>query len=148
MAAIKESKAETVHPAPLSSDGISFAELARRLGKKAAEELFVRIDRDLRHGEVILGKNVREARSLFGRLRKEGHVQMVVPGRSDKRASAPADVAEGLVILRIDDLEAVVKAAQDQFSWSQVFAPRSGLPAASSVPAIKRGSRGRRALRV
>jgi hypothetical protein len=147
MAAIKENKVVSERAASLSGEGISLTELAHRLGTKAAEELFGRIDRDQRHGELILGKNVREARSMFGRLQKEGHVQVVVPGRSDKRTRAEADTSEGLVILRIDDLEAVVKASRDEFNWAQAFAPRSGLPAASSAPALKRGSRGRRTFR-
>src|SRR6266568_4420083 len=147
MPTIKETKVEAEGAASLAGEGISFTELANRLGAKPAEELFGRIDRDLLHGEMILGKNVREARSVFGRLQQEGHVQVVVPGRSDKRSRARTDTSEGLVILRFDDLEAVVKAAHDEFSWALAFAPRSGLPAASSTPELKRGSRGHRTLR-
>jgi hypothetical protein len=147
MATIKEPRLGAENVSSPTGEGISFTELANRLGTKPAEELFGRIDSDLRHGAMILGKNVREARSMFGRLQQEGRVQVVVPGRSDKRTRTQTDTSEGVVILRFDDLEAVVKAAQDEFSWTRAFAPRSGLPAAISTPELKRGSRGHRTLR-
>ena len=130
-----------------AESAFSFIELVHRLGARAAEELFGRIDKDLRHGEMILGRNVRDARPVLGRLRKGGNVQVIISERSRPKRTR-GGTSECLIVLRIDDLEAVVKATHHEFNWAHAFAPRSDLPAAASVPTIKRGSHGHRTLRV
>jgi hypothetical protein len=153
MPAIKAPKPVTKQDASPLRASITLAELKHRLGAKAAEELFVRIDKEQLKGLMILGRNIREARAKFGKVQKEKNVQVVVRGNvgkhryaSSRTSEASSRTSEGLVILRIDDLEAVVKAAQQDFNWAKAFAPRSDLPAATEVPEIKRGSRGRRTL--
>jgi|GEM_PF-2156238 len=145
MAGIKETKPVAKIRGSHAQNSISFADLEHRLGPRAAGELFERVDKAQREGSVIHGRNVRDARSSFGRIQQEGNVQVVV-ARSGGKRSRPPSVSDGLVIIRIDDLEAVVKAAQRPFDWASAFAPRNDLPAATSVPELNQGSRGRRAL--
>ena len=130
-----------------SGEGISLSALADRLGPRAAAALFGTIDRSLRRGNVIIGTNVRNARIGFSKAHTAGHAQFVVPGRSKSRPLAPAKLSDGVLIIKIDDLEAVVRAGQEQFDWAQAFAPQSGLAAATKSPQLKPGSRGRRQLR-
>jgi hypothetical protein len=125
--------------------GITLPALADRLGARAAQELFNRIDRSLRKGTVVVGTSVREARSGFSKAHTAGCAQVVI-SRHGSSAHGQIDPSDGLVIIKIEDLEAVVKAAREEFDWARVFAPRSGLEAASSTPTLKRGSRGRRKL--
>jgi hypothetical protein len=127
--------------------GISLADLQERLGAAPAQELFERLDEDLRRGDVIVGTNVRAGRVAFTKARTAGHAQLVIPHQSQKRPSAAASLSEGFVIIALEDFEAVVKAGQKDFDWTAAFAPRADLPAAETSPAIRRGSRGRRALR-
>jgi DNA-binding transcriptional regulator LsrR (DeoR family) len=92
--------------ASLSRASISLAKLDHSLGAMAAKELVGRIEKAQRVGVVILGRSIREACASFARNQKEGNVQVVISGRSGKRPNS------ALFILRIADLEAVVKAAQ------------------------------------
>lgn len=130
-----------------SDEGISLATLADRLGPDAARELFQRIDVSSRRGELICGINVRDARGGFSKTSTTGRVQFVVPGRSHSRPRGPVDPSEGVIIIAMDDFEAVVRAGQQEFDWAREFAPRDGLAAAVVFPQLKRGSRGRRQLR-
>jgi hypothetical protein len=127
-----------------TGEGISLAALADYLGPRAAAALFDRIDGSLRHGDVIVGTNVRNARVGFSKAHMAGHAQVVVPGRSTARAK----VSDGVVIIKMADLEAVVRAGQEPFDWGREFAPRDGLAAAAMSPELRRGSRGRRQFRV
>jgi len=129
-----------------AKEGISLSALEDRLGPRAAQELFSRIDGALRQGTVIIGTSVREARIGFSKAHTAGCAQVVVPGRSSSRQQGPVNPSDGLVIIKMDDLEAVVRAGRNEFDWAQTFAPRSGLEAATTSPILKRGSRGRRQL--
>jgi hypothetical protein len=129
-----------------SKEGISLSSLTDRLGPRAAQELFSRIDGSLRQGTLIIGTSVRDARMGFSKANTAGCAQVVVPGRSGGRQNSPINPSDGMVIMKLDDLEAVVRAGRDEFDWAQAFAPRSGLEAATTTPTLKRGSRGRRQL--
>ena len=144
MSDVKERVSEDVRK---GSDCISLPELAELIGQGPAEEFFERIDQDSRFGDVIVGTNVRQARTSFSKVHTPGHAQLVVPGRSPNRRGSIASLSDSVVIMRMEDLEAVVQAAHDEFSWIDEFSPRPGLAAATKSPVLKRGSRGRRQLR-
>jgi hypothetical protein len=127
-------------------EGISLSALSDRLGSRAAEELFGRIDGSLREGGLIMGTTVRDARIGFSKAYAAGCAQVVVPGRTGSRREGPINPSDGMVIMKLDDLEAVVRAGRDEFDWAKAFAPRSGLEAATTSPILRRGSRGRRQL--
>ncbi|MFG1393471.1 hypothetical protein [Xanthobacter agilis] len=131
----------------VTKEGITFEALVERLGPRAAKEFFDRIDGTLREGTVIVGTSVRDARIGFGKA-MAGSAKVVVPGRVSGQRREAVDPSDGFVIMKIDDLEAVVRAGRDEFDWAQAFAPRAGLAAATTSPALKRGSRGRRQLQV
>lgn len=121
--------------------------LMDRLGPRAGQELFSRIDGSLRQGTVIFGASVREARGGFSKAHTAGCAQFVIQGRSGRSRKSTGGPSDGLVIMKLGDLEAVVRAGQDKFDWAEAFAPRSGLEAATTSPKLKVGSRGRRQLR-
>jgi len=146
MALIDKPKPQDPEAAP--AEGISLTALADHLGPRAAEALFSRIDGSSRQGEVIIGTNVRDARIGFSKAQTSGRAQFVVPGRSNLRQQTQTQLSDGIVIISLDDLEAVVRAGQEQFDWAAAFAPRGGLTAATMSPQLKPGSRGRRPLRV
>lgn len=125
--------------------GISLSHLEKRLGVAPAQELFERLDEALRKGDVIHGTSVRQGRTAFSKARMAGHAQLVIPHHSNKRLAA-ADLSNGVFIITLEDIEAVVKAAQKNFDWMAAFAPRADLPAAETLPETRQGSRGRRAL--
>jgi hypothetical protein len=139
-------KVGTRRKAP-SKEGISLSALADRLGVRAAEELFSRIDGSMREGTMIIGASVRDARVGFSKAQTSGHAQVVISGRSSSGRHKQTNAADGMVILRMDDLEAVVRAAQEKFDWARTFAPRGGLEAATTSPILQRGSRGHRQLK-
>jgi hypothetical protein len=128
------------------SGGITLSALEGRLGAPAARELFSRVDRSLREGDTIFGTSVREARSGFHKVHAPGHVQVVTPGRITAYQADLSSTPDSLVILKLEDLEAVVQAGRGDFDWAKTFSPRGGLEAALSTPKLKRGSRGRRQL--
>lgn len=137
----KPAKAET------SRTGVTRSTLIEQLGEGPGQEFFSRIDGAQRKGEVVVGSNVREARIGFSKVNVR-HAQLVIPGRGGGSAARRAtDLADGVVIMKMEDLEAVVKAGQKSFDWAAEFAPRSGLEAAIRTPNLKPGSRGRRTLR-
>ena len=123
--------------------------LIDRLGPGAAEEFFGRVDGTLREGRVIHTTNVRGARSqaVFTKARNQGQAQLVLPGKAGRGRRREVDVGESVVIMKMDDFEAVVRAGRSEFDWAVTFAPRSGLAAASTSAPIVRGSRGSRQLR-
>ncbi len=127
-------------------DGISLSALADSLGLKAAQEFFSRIDGSQCNGTTIIGTTVRNARAGFSKANAACPAQVVVPGRSGSRREGPINPSDGLVIIKMDDLAAVVRAGQGEFDWTRAFAPRHGLEAATTSPMPKRGSRGRRQL--
>lgn len=127
-------------------DGISLSALTDSLGSKAAQEFFNRIDGSQRNGTTIIGTTVRNARAGFSKAKAACTAQVVVPGRSGSRREGPINPSDGLVIIKMDDLAAVVRAGQGEFDWTRAFAPRNGLKAATTSPALKRGSRGSRQL--
>lgn len=129
------------------ADGVTLGTLIDRLGKGAAEEFFGRIDGSLRAGDVIRGTNVRESRIAFSKARQGGHAQLVVPGRASDGRRGAADVGDSVVVMKMDDFQAVVRAGREAFDWGRAFAPHSGLEPATSSPAIIRGARGARLLR-
>jgi putative sterol carrier protein len=125
-------------------NGISLSALADSLGLKAAQEFLSRIDDSQRDGTMILGTTVRNARAGFSKAKAACPAQVVVPGRSGSRREGPINPSDGLVIIKMDDLAAVVRAGRGEFDWTEAFAPRRGLEAATTSPMLKRGSRGRR----
>lgn len=125
---------------PLASEGVSLDELSERLGRDAAAEFFDRVDSTLRTGNVIHATNVRQSRAVFSKARHHGHAQLVINGRGAN------EVGDSVIIIKMDDFEAVVRAGREPFSWAKAFAPRSGLGAATNSMQIARGSRGRRQL--
>lgn len=130
-----------------SAEGVTLDTLIDKLGKGAAEEFFERIDGSLRVGDVIHGTNVRESRVAFSKARQDGHAQLVVPGRASDGRRGAVDIGDSVVVMKMDDFQAVVLASRDEFDWGKAFAPHSGLaPATSSAP-IVRGARGARILR-
>lgn len=146
MSIADKAKAKTKARRP-TRDGITLEALVDRLGDRAAKEFFSRIDGTLREGTVIVGASVRDARLSFSKA-MTGSAKVVVPGRTSGRRRGSVDPSDGFVIMKIDDLEAVVRAGRDEFDWAQAFAPRAGLDAATTTPSLKRGSRGRRQLQV
>lgn len=129
----------------MTKGGIPFEVLVDRLGPSAAKEFFARVDISMREGTVIIGTSVRDARNNFGKA-TVGSAKVVVPGRVSDHRRGTVDPSDGFVIMKIDDLAAVVHASRDEFDWVRAFAPRAGLEAATVSPALKRGSRGRRQL--
>ncbi|WP_146008531.1 hypothetical protein [Komagataeibacter saccharivorans] len=126
---------------PLDSEGVSLDELSDRLGKEAAAEFFDRVDNTLRTGNVIQPTNVRQSRAVFDKARRHRRALLIISGRGAN------EVGDSMVIIKMDDFEAVVRAGREAFSWANAFAPRSGLGAATNSMQIARGSRGRRQLR-
>lgn len=126
---------------------VTLETLVDRLGRDAAQAFFERVDGTLREGRVIHATNIRETRKAFGKARHQGQAQLVVPGRAGKGRQGETQVGDSVVIIKMDDFEAVVRAGQAPFNWTGAFAPRSGLDPAASGAAIVRGARGRRELR-
>jgi hypothetical protein len=129
-------------------DGISLADLVERLGEASGQELFERIDGQLRRGDRVYGTTVREARKLFKAARTPGHAQFVVPGRIV--SAQPGDTAgpdNGMVMITLSDLEAVVKAKRVDFDWRNEFAPRRALAVATTPMVVRSGVPARRMLR-
>lgn len=132
--------------------GVTLDELKRRLGPWAAVKLIERINTEpLRRLAVQVealadSGLVSKGRAKVAKVWNEKSVRTGVRLRIGGRRLRASRASESVVILRIDDLEAVVKAAQQDFNWAEAFAPRSDLPAASEAPEIKRGSLGRRVL--
>lgn len=127
------------------SQEVSLATLIDHLGVEAAREFFKRIDGQQRRGQVIMGYTVRGSRHSFSRAYTTGQAQFVTPGRPSEYR--PVTFSDSVVIMKMDDFEAVVKAGQKPFDWVQLFAPRAGLEAATTMPTLKRASQGRRQLR-
>lgn len=125
-----------------SKEGISLSALTDRLGSAAGLEFFRRIDSALRVGTTVFGMNVRHARLGFSKVHTGGGAQVVIPGRK----GGLRDTSNCMVIMKLDDLEAVVCAGRDEFDWARVFAPRSGLGASTTSPVLRRSSHGRRLL--
>jgi len=124
---------------------LSLGYLIRRLGKASGTELFERMDNALRRGDRISGMLVRDARHSFSAARTPGHAQLVIPGRTG--SSKIEDQAnEGLVVIALSDLEAVVKASQSDFDWAAEFAPRADLPIPTTTLVVRTGAAGRRML--
>lgn len=140
------SKVRAGRPKSPSREGISLAALVDRLGERAAYALFSRIDSSQRDGTTIVGRSVRDARSGFNKAHADGCAQVVVPGRAVAGRDERVDTSDELLIIKMADLEAVVRAGQEPHSWLETFAPRKGLEAATTSPKLKRGSRGRRLL--
>lgn len=142
-----EAMATSSKIADAADNGVTLDTLIDRLGKGAAEEFFGRIDGSLRTGDVVHGTNVRESRVAFSKARLDGHAQLVVPGRASDGRRGAADIGDSVVVIKMDDFQAVVRAGRDEFDWGRAFAPHSGLEAATSGAAIVRGARGARLLR-
>ena len=124
---------------------LSLEYLIDRLGEASGTELFERMDIAFRSGDRISGTLVRDARSSFSAARIPGHARLVIPGRT--RSSSIEDQAnEGLVVIALSDLEAVVKASQSDFDWAAEFAPRADLPIPTTTLVVRTGATGRRML--
>lgn len=148
MSAVKmnEADAEVETESAEESESFTLDSLAAQLGNRdAAAALFSRIDGDLRVGKNMRGLTIRETRATVGKARVSGKAQLVAPGRPGG-SKAAIDVGEALVIVKVDDLAEVVRAAHSGFSWSDLFSPRADLNAAVTLPARTQGSRGRRQL--
>jgi hypothetical protein len=122
-------------------DRVTRTELVQRFGRGVGAALFESIDEELRVGDEVIINNVREARGTFSAALAPGHARIVQAGRR------PADldrVDEALVVMALSDLETIVKVADDDFDWSAAFAPRRGLPSATTSLRVASGARGRR----
>jgi hypothetical protein len=127
--------------------GISLSDLVQRLGEAPATVLFARIDRQLRRGDRIYGTTVRAGRESFSAALAPGRAQLVIPGRATgPKAGHTAKSMEGMVMISLSDLEAVVKASQPDFDWTVEFAPRPDLPVATTPVVVRSGTPGRRML--
>ena len=135
-----------IHGTTSQDEGISLATLMDLLGPDAGIEFFNRIDQEQRRGATIVGSTVRGSRGGFARARTTGQAQFVTPGRTNGSREASEILSDSVVIMKMNDFEAIVKAVKKPFDWRQEFAPRAGLAAAVTTPALKRGSRGRRQL--
>lgn len=128
-------------------EGISLSTLVERFGEAPGQELFERIDDTQRRGNWVMVKTVREARQSIGAARASGHAQLVMPGGIvSGHSRESSDGPDGMVIIGLKDLEAVVKASNADFSWRAVFAPRRDLPVPATRLVVRSGMPGRRML--
>ena len=123
----------------LTGPSLTRSDLVDRFGP-AGDELFERIDRSFRSGDVVYCASVRTARETLSNARTPGRARVVVPARS----SGGDEADEGMLMIALSDFEAVVKAAQPEMDWLAEFAPRAGLEAARSRPVVPRGQAGHR----
>jgi hypothetical protein len=123
--------------------GFSLKALSDYLGPHAARMLFSRFDKDSRQGNIVWGKNVREARKSFGSI-GSAKAQIVMPKLGHGRRASEADLGEGVILIRMDDLQAVIDAGRGECDWAARFAPVKGLAAATRLPETAKGSRGSR----
>ena len=107
-----EGKARPQRTTVSMDSGISLSALEDRLGSQAAQEFLSRIDRSQRHGTTIIGTSVRDARTGISKAKLAGHVQVVVPGRSGNKPMSKIGLSDSLVIIKLDDLAAVVRAGR------------------------------------
>lgn len=141
VASVLTHRVETPELDKTDGSTISRDELVERLGAGAGTELFVRLDDAYRQGEEAIVASVRQARQSFSAALAPGHARMVKARRSRSGQSA-AD--EEMVLIGMSDLEAVVKANSNEFSWADVFAPRNDLPTASMPLRLRAGVPGRK----
>lgn len=127
----------------LAGTVLTLSDLVERFGP-AGGELFERIDEEFRRGDTVYCATVRAARESLSAARLPGHARLVVPGRTMRSDGEPA---EGMVMIALSDLEAVVKAARPQIDWVAEFSPSPGLPAARTRPSAPSGIAGHRAYR-
>jgi hypothetical protein len=140
---------DTVESESDASDSVSLSQLIDKLGEGSGQELFERMDSNLRHGDRLYGKTVRAARQSLSASRIEGHAQLVMPGRAGSGARiAEADSVDGILMISLNDLEAVVKANNPNFDWAEEFAPRRDLPVATTPIVTRSGVRGQRLLKL
>lgn len=125
---------------------LTLSDLVGRLGPASGAELFERIDSQFRRGNHVFGTTVRAARESFGAARVPGHARLVVKGRPG-RGRDVSEAVEGMVMIALEDLEAVVKANQTEFDWLAEFAPRRDLPTATTPLIVRSGVSARRMLR-
>ena len=137
--AAKKAKGVATRP-----EGVSLSTLIEHLGTDAANEFFNRVDDAQRDGQEIVGLTVRESRVGFSRAHTSGHAQFVMPIRTGVDRAPSAVLSDSLVVMKMDDFAAVVRAGRNAFDWTREFAPRAGLAAATTTPTLKRSSRGRR----
>ena len=116
-------------------------DLVERLGEGAGTELFERLDDSYREGEQVIVANVREARQNFSAALAAGHARVV---KAQRPQSGQPKLGEEMVMIRMSDLQAVVKANTPDFSWAAAFAPRRDLPTASTPLRLRSGVRGRK----
>ena len=144
MTSVEKQPSQQAEPAEI---GITLSALTDRLGPHAAQELLSRIDHSQRRGTTITGTNVRGARTGFSKAQTEGCVQVVLRGAGSKKLRTRVYTDDSLVIIKMVDFAAVVRAGQGDYDWVQAFQPRSGLEAATISPILQRGSTGRRELK-
>lgn len=124
---------------------ISRSDLVDRLGPASGAELFERIDSQFRRGDRVVGTTVRAARESFSAARFSRHARLVMRGRAGG-ARATEEIEQGMVMIALEDLEAVVKAGQREFDWLAEFAPRHDLPTATASLVLRPGAPARRML--
>ena len=120
---------------------ITRGELVSRLGGSFGSHLFERIDKDYRRGEKVIVDSVRHARQSFSDVRAPGRARIVKAQRSSGSGETGA---EEMLLIGMSDLEAVVKATENEFDWAAAFAPRPDLPTASTPVSIRSGAPGRK----
>jgi hypothetical protein len=126
-------------------NGITLTDLVERFGEASGTKLFERMAGQLRRGNMVYGTTVRAARKSFSAALTPGQAQLVMPRRSADAHGGKAD--EGMVMIALADLEAVVKAGQAEFDWAAEFAPRPDLPVATTPVVIRSGAPGQRMLK-
>ena len=135
-----ENEIETHSAETPAMKGPGLSTLVELFGPSVAHEFFKRIDPSLRDEALITGTTASDARSCFSRASRAGCIQIIVPDNEQ----AITDLSAAVVVINMVDLQAVVRAVDGEFNWARVFAPRSGLEAASTSPQLRRGSVGRR----
>lgn len=141
-----EGEDEIPEPSGEEIGGLSLSYLVERLGQAPGTELFERMDQSLRFGERVIGTTVRAARKSFATARVSRHARVVVAGRPGGARALSEEAKESMVMIALEDLEAVVKAAQADFDWAAEFSPRRDLLTATCPIVIRSGIPGRRML--
>lgn len=110
-------------------------EIVEQMGEFGAE-LFKRLDPQHRTDDKVEVLSVRDFRAEFSAARLPGRGVIVRPQRGGTET-------EEFLVMALTDVAAALKAASSDFDWTEVFAPRSDLPASTRAMPLHRGRRGR-----
>lgn len=127
--------------------GVTLRYLVDRFGPASGKALFERMDGNFRQGDRVYGTPIRTARETFGAARKSGHARLVVRGRPGGAEASRQELDEGMLMIGLDDFEAIVKASRVEFDWRAEFTPRADLQTATMPLVVRSGAPGRRMLK-